>query len=132
MEHSKDQDLHKDGQVKQEKISGRLSTIESQLTAKLDGKPKEIPSQDNSADDKIGSHSIWSGFHQKPLKERYNQVFLMPFLIKVQLMKLYPNINVELLKNGGLKEVVADLMVENCIGTVSLPMGLGYFDMLTK
>ena len=58
--------------------------------------------------------SIWSGFHQKPIKARVN-------LLK----KLYPNIDEKALLEGGLTYTRADLMVENCIGLLPLPLGLG-------
>jgi hypothetical protein len=46
--------------------------------------------------------SIWSGFHQKTIKDRVN-------LLK----KIYPNLDEEALLNGGLTLTRADLMVEN-------------------
>ena len=58
--------------------------------------------------------SIWSGFHQKPIKDRVN-------LLK----RIYPNLDEEALLNGSLSLSHADMMVENCVGVIQLPMGLG-------
>ena len=38
-----------------------------------------------------------------------------------------PYLNLESFESGGLDLTVADLMIENCIGKISLPLGLGYF-----
>jgi hypothetical protein len=46
--------------------------------------------------------SIWSGFHQKTIKDRVN-------LLK----KIYPHLDEVALQNGGLTLSRADLMVEN-------------------
>lgn len=58
--------------------------------------------------------SIWSGFHQKPVKDRLN-------LLK----KIYPTLDENVLLEGKLSLARADMMVENCVGVLSLPMGLG-------
>ena len=58
--------------------------------------------------------SIWSGFHQKTVKDRVN-------LLK----KIYPTLEEQTLMNGGLALTSADLMVENCVGILPLPLGLG-------
>ena len=59
-------------------------------------------------------HNIWSGFHKKNIVER-----------QIQIKKLYENVDIEKLKNGGLNLLRADNIVENCIGVISLPIGLG-------
>jgi degradative hydroxymethylglutaryl-CoA reductase len=57
------------------------------------------------------SHSIWSGFYKKPLKERLTQ-------LKLEFPSLFPH-------NLTLTDDIADNMIENCIGTIALPLGLG-------
>eukprot|EP00357_Protocruzia_adherens_P030628 CAMPEP_0115046288 /NCGR_PEP_ID=MMETSP0216-20121206/48662_1 /TAXON_ID=223996 /ORGANISM="Protocruzia adherens, Strain Boccale" /LENGTH=1286 /DNA_ID=CAMNT_0002429345 /DNA_START=2875 /DNA_END=6735 /DNA_ORIENTATION=+ len=57
--------------------------------------------------------NLWSGFHKKTLEERI-----------YQLSKLYPKMDLNSFGNGGMDSNVADLMVENCIGMLSLPVGL--------
>ncbi len=39
--------------------------------------------------------------------------------------KLYPELDTEILKKGGLSTDTADYMIENCIGIMPLPLGLG-------
>ncbi|KAI8910415.1 hydroxymethylglutaryl-CoA reductase [Gorgonomyces haynaldii] len=59
------------------------------------------------------ARSIWSGFYKKPIKER-----------KTQLKLVYP----DLFKAGDplhLDENIANNMIENCIGTLEVPLGLG-------
>ena len=58
--------------------------------------------------------NIWSGFRKKNIIER-----------QMQIKKLYENVDIEKLKNGGLNLLRADNLVENCIGVISLPIGLG-------
>ena len=58
--------------------------------------------------------SIWSDFRKKNIVER-----------QMQIKKLYENVDIEKLKNGGLNLLRADNLVENCIGVISLPIGLG-------
>jgi len=58
--------------------------------------------------------NIWSGFRKKNVIER-----------QLQIKKLYENVDIEKLKNGGLNLLRADNLVENCIGVISLPIGLG-------
>ena len=38
---------------------------------------------------------------------------------------MHPDINISHFETGGIKVNVADLMVENCIGKIALPIGLG-------
>lgn len=58
--------------------------------------------------------SIWSGFHKKSILER-----------QLQIKKLHPDVNLENLNEGGLSLLRADNMIENCIGVLSIPIGLG-------
>lgn len=58
--------------------------------------------------------SIWSAFHQKPIEERLNV-----------LQTLLPDLDIDTLKTGGLSLSNADLMIENCIGILPIPLGLG-------
>ena len=57
---------------------------------------------------------IWSGFRKKNIIER-----------QIQIKKLYDNIDIEQYKTGGLNLLRADNLIENCIGVISLPVGLG-------
>jgi degradative hydroxymethylglutaryl-CoA reductase len=41
------------------------------------------------------------------------------------LTKLYPDLDTEMLRHGGLKPEIADYMIENCVGVLPLPLGLG-------
>jgi hydroxymethylglutaryl-CoA reductase len=41
------------------------------------------------------------------------------------LTKIRPNLDISVLKNGGLTPEQADHMIENCIGVMPLPLGLG-------
>ena len=59
--------------------------------------------------------SPFSGYHKKTFQERYD-------LLKAMM----PELNGSLLK-GGLDMKTADLMIENCIGKLSLPLGLGLY-----
>lgn len=43
----------------------------------------------------------------------------------MKIKKLLPDLNVETLNNGGLSPSLADYMIENCIGIMPLPLGLG-------
>ena len=45
--------------------------------------------------------------------------------LQLQIKKLFENVDTEKLKNGGLNLLRADNLVENCIGVISLPIGLG-------
>lgn len=39
--------------------------------------------------------------------------------------KLFPDLDTEMLRHGGLSTDIADYMIENCIGILPLPLGLG-------
>ena len=39
--------------------------------------------------------------------------------------KIYPDLDTDVLKMGGLSTDTADYMIENCIGILPLPLGLG-------
>jgi len=41
------------------------------------------------------------------------------------LTKIYPDLDINMLKSGGLSSETADYMIENCIGILPLPLGLG-------
>jgi len=60
-------------------------------------------------------NNIWTGFYKKPVFERISQI-----------NKIFKDIDVDLLKSGGLTLLRADSMIENCIGMINLPVGLGY------
>lgn len=66
--------------------------------------------------------SVQVNFHKKPIQERLNE-----------LTKLYPTLDTDMLLKGGLKAEIADYMIENCIGVLPLPLGLGMgFKINTK
>ena len=59
-------------------------------------------------------------FHKKPIQERIDI-----------LRSMYPNVNGAYIEGIDLK--TADLLVENCVGKLSLPVGLGlYFKMNSR
>ena len=60
------------------------------------------------------NNNIWNGFHKKSIVERQHQ-----------LKSISQDIDLNLLNKGGLEIIRADSMVENCIGILSLPVGLG-------
>lgn len=82
----------------------RLETISNHLIQ---------PQRSSSPTSSKGSNQLWSGFHKKTFMERVDQ-----------LRKLDPELKTEAFKNGGLYTSIADIMVENCIGKLSLPLGL--------
>lgn len=57
---------------------------------------------------------VWTGFYKKTIAER-----------QLQLTLAFPNLFQDSGRIHGLKEQVADSMIENCIGTIGLPLGLG-------
>jgi hydroxymethylglutaryl-CoA synthase len=62
-----------------------------------------------------GGGNLWSGFYKKPLSERWDQLAL----VFSDFESWRP-----LLENGGLEPKTADLMIENCIGVCSMPLGV--------
>ncbi|TPX62006.1 hydroxymethylglutaryl-CoA reductase (NADPH) [Spizellomyces sp. 'palustris'] len=90
-------------------------------------------------------HSIWSGFYKKALKERQNQLRLVyTHLFPSQPSKLVSPLSAgprssngvpaeppspepidDAFPLNGLDEQIADNMVENCVGTLGLPVGIG-------
>jgi len=59
-------------------------------------------------------NNIWTGFYKKPVFERISQI-----------SKIFNDLDLEKLKSGGLNLLRADSMIENCIGIINLPVGLG-------
>jgi hydroxymethylglutaryl-CoA reductase len=43
----------------------------------------------------------------------------------LKLKKIIPNLDTKVLSDGGLSPQLADYMIENCIGVMPLPLGLG-------
>ncbi len=41
------------------------------------------------------------------------------------MQKIIPNLDTKVLRDGGLSPQLADYMIENCIGVMPLPLGLG-------
>ena len=74
----------------------------------------EAKIQTNNDSENSQMQNIWSGFRKKNIVER-----------QLQIKKLYENVDIEKLKTGGLNLLRADNLVENCIGVISLPIGLG-------
>ena len=70
---------------------------------------------ENSKNKKIKpQNDIWKGFYNKSILER-----------QLQIKKVFQNVDLEKMKNGGLNLLRADNMVENCIGILGIPVGLG-------
>jgi hydroxymethylglutaryl-CoA synthase len=92
------------------KGESRINMIRSQLVSTSNknenvvGLPKFVTVQEN----------IWAGFHKKSIHERH-----------LQIKKVYPNIDTNNLQTGGLNLIRAENMIENCIGIISIPVGLG-------
>jgi len=68
------------------------------------------PNEEMKAIKEDNNEDVWSGFYKKNLPTRIDQLRLM-----------YPGL--PLAKE--LPDTIADNMIENCIGTISLPLGLG-------
>ena len=62
---------------------------------------------------------LWSGFYKKTLGERHDLLRMVHPAVFPEDEKVGPE------NRGLLPSDKADLMVENCIGTISLPLGLG-------
>jgi len=78
-------------------------TIKGDVLEKPALKPGLLSGSENNSED------IWSGFYKKTLPSRRDQLQLM-----------FPGLP----PPRALSEPIADNMVENCIGTMSLPLGL--------
>lgn len=100
-------------------LSSVCETAESPEVETLKFFPEPIVRQsapsfhEKSEAEKRDAMAIWSGFFKKTLRERQDQVRLV-----------YPHLDISVLHNGGLSGSVADVMVENCIGISSLPIGV--------
>lgn len=57
---------------------------------------------------------ITKNFHRQPIQQRVTE-----------LSKILPSLDTESLKNGGLSLKLADHMIENCVGILPLPLGVG-------
>lgn len=75
--------------------------------------PDSPPFIEKSKEDRETAMAVWSGFFKKTLRERQDQIGLV-----------YPHLDLSVLQNGGLEGSVADVMIENCIGVSSLPIGV--------
>jgi degradative hydroxymethylglutaryl-CoA reductase len=58
--------------------------------------------------------SPWSGFHRKTLLER-----------RGTLAERFPHVDAPRLDGSDLPQEVADVMIENCVGSLAVPLGLG-------
>ncbi|KAI9014630.1 hydroxymethylglutaryl-CoA reductase [Gaertneriomyces semiglobifer] len=92
-------------------------------------------------DSREGFHSIWSGFYKKALRERQNQLRLVythlfpstPTALALSHTSSSSSKNLpstpepinDTFPLNGLDEHIADNMVENCVGTLGLPVGIG-------
>ena len=74
----------------------------------------DIANTQNSKLNEKNNKDIWKGFYKKNILER-----------QIQIKKIYDDVDIEKLKTGGLNLLRADNLVENCIGVISLPIGLG-------
>ena len=103
--HSIDYNVNKNNLTKSNhKYLNRLNLIKRHLSSNTIGLPSNITIQDN----------IWNGFHKKLVHERL-----------LHIKKINKDIDIEKLQTGGLNLVRADSMIENCIGVISIPVGLG-------
>ncbi|EAR84420.2 hydroxymethylglutaryl-CoA synthase (macronuclear) [Tetrahymena thermophila SB210] len=101
------------------RLNDRLVQIKNQIVNK--GSSSSLNKDLKAGASRKRSHSqeknlnqkIWSGFYKKTLKERLDQI-----------QKVEPKIDTQKFEDGGLTLQRADLMVENCIGKISLPIGL--------
>lgn len=75
---------------------------------------QKIQTNNPSHSSNDSSSGIWNGFHKKSVLERQHQ-----------LRTISRDIDIDILNKGGLEIIRADSMVENCIGLISLPVGLG-------
>jgi degradative hydroxymethylglutaryl-CoA reductase len=75
---------------------------------------KRTPVNTDSPESQTIINNIVKNFHRQPIEQRLHQ-----------LQKLYPDLDLNAMKNGGLSIELADHMIENCIGVISLPLGLG-------
>jgi hydroxymethylglutaryl-CoA reductase len=66
----------------------------------------------------VGKCLLWRGFYQKTLRERQAQ-------IKLCFPSLFPTTDTRFPLDAPLDPMLADSLVENCIGTLGLPLGLG-------
>lgn len=88
--------------------SQRLELLKSQLKS-ANTRFTRLGSTRKAIDD-----SIWNGFHKKSILERQHH-------LKSQV----PNLDLDKIRQGGLEIIRADSMIENCVGMISLPIGLG-------
>ena len=58
--------------------------------------------------------NIIRNFHKEPYQQRHEK-----------LKKIFPQLDIETLIKGGLSLELADNMIENCIGVIPIPLGLG-------
>ena len=86
-------------------ITNQNKIFKEEISPKLNSNPINRKSPQND---------LWKGFYNKSILER-----------QLQIKKLYQNVDLEKMKNGGLNLLRADNMVENCIGILSIPVGLG-------
>lgn len=91
------------------------------------------PPTTSTVNDGPSQPSVWSGFYNKTLRERLDVLTLMyPRLQHQQQHQQHPQqrsedgtVTVDVAKLGELPVRTANLMIENCIGVLGIPLGLG-------
>lgn len=83
--------------------------IEERFRPDNDENPKENNNKTNCS-----KKSSFDGFYKKAMKTRHEI-----------LQQKIDNLSIDVLSHGGLTNDYANLMIENCVGKISLPLGLG-------
>ena len=76
----------------------------------IENKSDKNESESESISERL---SVWSGYFRKTLPERQEQIRIMK-----------PNLPIDALNTGSLPTDTANIMIENCIGVLALPMGV--------
>lgn len=115
------------------KQPGLQKPVQVQMKAFDDLEPT-VPEEDgwtSSENPSSGSQpSVWSGFYNKTLRERFDVLSLMyPRLTRMKGNEGHDNPGGEatdpVSKLGELPLRTANLMIENCVGVLGVPLGLG-------
>jgi degradative hydroxymethylglutaryl-CoA reductase len=101
-------DIKTNDNNEQSSSSKRLELLKSQLQSSTTYFSRQGSTRRTIED------SIWNGFHKKSILERQHH-----------LKSTIRELDLEKVRNGGLEIIRADSMIENCIGIISLPVGLG-------
>lgn len=90
-------------------MSSKRKILFKDRTPPREQKPELTPTESD-----LVLKNIVKNFHRQPIEQRLDQ-----------LQKLYPYLDTQGMKAGGLSLELADHMIENCIGVISIPLGLG-------